>query len=101
MAIKDIKFMNGECYLLKDLSISLEQYEDQMQRIEYDRIYEPYRCHKDEKGVENTKFPSIIIAFYDIIFSQGVIPSPEHLIDAYYKLYEQELHIEKDEELKL
>ena len=52
MAIKDIKFMNGECYLLKDLSISLEQYEDQMQRIEYDRIYEPYRCHKDEKGVE-------------------------------------------------
>lgn len=96
MAIKDIKFMNGECYLLKDLSISLEQYEDQMQRIEYERIYEPYRCHKDEKGVENTKFPSIIIAFYDIIFSQGVIPSPEHLIDAYYKLYEQELHIEKE-----
>lgn len=94
MAIKDIKFMNGECYLLKDLTLSLGQYEDQMRRIEYDSVYEPYRSCKDEKGVENTKFPSIIIAFYDIIFSQGFIPSPEQLIEAYYKLYEQEFRLE-------
>lgn len=94
MAIKDIKFMNGEGYLLKDHSLSLNQYEDQIKQIDYDHFYDAYRSCRDEAGVEKTQFPSIIFAFYNIVFSQGKVPSPEDLLQEYYKQYEKELLVE-------
>ena len=96
MAIKDIKFMNGEGYLLKDLSLSLESYESQMKLIDYDYFYNRYRCCRDEFGVEKTQFPSIIFAFYNIVFSQGKVPTPEDLLNEYYHLNNTELHIDGD-----
>jgi len=93
MAIIDIKFMNGEGYLLKDLSLSLEEYENQMKEISYDQIYDAYRAHRDENGVEKTQFPSIIYAFYNIIFNCCKVPTPLELIDEYYLLNSDELEI--------
>ncbi len=93
MAIKDIKFMNGEGYLLKDLSLSLSQYEEQMGKIDYDRYYDNYRSCRDENGVEKTLFPSIIFAFYNIIFTQSKVPSPADLLNEYYTLNASELII--------
>lgn len=97
MAIKDIKFMNGEGYLLKDLSFSLDQYEDQMSKIDYDRFYDNYRSCRDETGVEKTQFPSIIFAFYNIIFTQSKVPSPADLLNEYYSLNTSELRIEGEQ----
>jgi hypothetical protein len=96
MAIKDIKFMNGEGYLLKDLSLSLETYEAQMKQIDYDCIYDQYRGCRDEFGVEKTQFPSIIFAFYNIVFSLGKVPTPEELLDEYYRLNNADLFIDGD-----
>lgn len=96
MAIKDIKFMNGEGYLLKDLSLSLSQYEEQMCQIEYDQFYDSYRAHRDEYGVEKTQFPSIIFAFYNIVFSQNKIPHPADLLSEYYAINSDELLIDGD-----
>ena len=36
MTIKDIKFLNSEAYMLKDLSLSLHECEEQMRKIDYD-----------------------------------------------------------------
>lgn len=83
--------MNGESYLLKDLPISLDKYEDEMSRINYDRFYDRYRCCRDENGVEKTQFPSIIFAFYNIIFTQCKVPHPSELLDEYYTLNDKEL----------
>ena len=94
MAIKDIKFMNGEGYLLKELSLSLTQYEEQMRQIEYDRFYDQYRSCRDDSGVEKTQFPSIIFAFYSIIFNQSKLPLPSELLDEYYMINSDELQIE-------
>lgn len=94
MAIKDIKFMNGEGYLLKDLSLSFEEYENQMRQIDYDRFYDKYRSCRDENGVEKTQFPSIIFAFYNIVFIQCKVPQPVDLLDEYYSLNEAELLID-------
>ena len=94
MAIKDIKFMNGEGYLLKDLSLSFEEYEKQLRQIDYDRFYDKYRSHRDENGVEKTQFPSIIFAFYNIVFTQCKVPRPVDLLEEYYLLNETELHID-------
>lgn len=38
MTIKDIKFMNGEGYLLKEMPLSLEECESQMKEIDYDHF---------------------------------------------------------------
>lgn len=86
MVIKDIKFMNGEGYLLKELPLSLSECEEQMKVIEYDRFYDAYRNSRDEDGVEKTRFPSIIFAFYNIIFIQSKIPTPTEILDEYYRL---------------
>lgn len=91
MAIKDIKFMNGEGYLLKDLPHSLEDCEKEMRAINYDSFYDKYRTCRDEDGVERTQFPSIIYAFYNIIFSFNKIPTPTELLNGYYSLNSQEL----------
>lgn len=96
MAIKDIKFMNGEGYLLKDLPISLCEYEEQMGRIDYDCLYDTYRGCRDEAGVENTRFPPIVFAFYSIIFSAGKIPAPSELLAEYYELNAGELIVDAD-----
>lgn len=96
MAIKDIKFMNGEGYLLKDLSLSLSQYEEQMRQIRYDQFYDRYRTHRDEYGVEKTQFPSIIFAFYNIVFSQNKIPHPADLLSEYYTINSGELLVDGD-----
>lgn len=56
MTIKDIKFMNGEGYLLKEMPLSLEECESQMKKIDYDHFYDAYRSHRDEAGVEKTQF---------------------------------------------
>lgn len=96
MAIKDIKFMNGEGYLLKTFSLSLYECERQMQQIAYDSFYDAYRTHKDERGVEKTQFPSIIYAFYSIIFNVCKMPSPEELLNEYYSLNANELIINAD-----
>ena len=94
MAIKDIKLMNGEGYLFKDLSLSLSQYEEQMSKIDYDGFYDKYRTCRDESGVENTQFPSIIFSFYNTIFIQSRIPLPEELLDEYYRLNANELFVD-------
>ena len=94
MAIKDIKFMNGEVYLLKDHSLSFEEYENQMRQIDYDRFYDKYRSCRDENGVEKTQFPSIIFAFYNIIFTHRKVPRPVDLLDEYYNLNKAELLID-------
>lgn len=96
MTIKDIKFMNGEGYLLKDLALPLHECEKQMQKIAYDSFYDTYRTHKDESGVEKTQFPSIIYAFYSIIFNVCKMPSPEELLNEYYLLNANELIINAD-----
>ena len=96
MTIKDIKFMNGEGYLLKDLSLSLDACEEQMRQIDYDRFYDAYRSHRDEDGVEKTQFPSIIYAFYSIVFNFNKIPTPTDLLNEYYSLNATELIINGD-----
>ena len=85
--------MNGEGYLLKNLSLSLHECEKQMQQIDYDVFYNDYRSHKDESGVEKTQFPSIIYAFYSIVFNACKIPSPQELLNEYYSLNANELSI--------
>ncbi len=97
MAIKDVKFMNGEGYLLKDLSLSLRECEEQMRQIDYDCFYNAYRDHKDEVGVEKTQFPSIIYAFYNIIFSFNKLPTPVELLDGYYSLNSHELSLKGEQ----
>lgn len=84
MAIKDIKFMNREGYLLKELSLSLSDCETQIKQIDYESFYKAYRNCKDENGVEKTQFPSIIFAFYSVVFSKHIIPTPSELLDEYY-----------------
>lgn len=96
MAIKDIKFMNGEGYLLKDLPLSFEEYENQMRQINYDHFYDNFRFCRDERGVEKTQFPSIIFAFYNIIFTQCIVPHPTDLLNEYYELNASELSIHDD-----
>ena len=96
MTIKDIKFMNGEGYLLKDLPLSLHECEKQMMEIDYDHFYDAYRSHRDEAGVEKTQFPSIIYAFYSIVFNLNKIPTPTEVLNEYYSLNANELLINGD-----
>ena len=91
MIINDIKFMNSEGYLLKENTLSLNECESQMRKIQYDLIYNNYRGHKDENGVEKTQFPSVIFAFYNIVFNHSKIPSPSELLDEYYSIYSSEI----------
>lgn len=85
MVIKDVKFMNNEAYLLKDISLTLHDCAEQMKAIKYDDVYVNYRDFKNP-NVENTRFPSIIFAFYNIVFNLNKIPSPEELIKEYYTI---------------
>ena len=94
MIIKDIKFMNGEGYLLKNLSFSLCECEDQMKQIDYDQFYDAYRSHRDETGVEKTQFPPIIYAFYSIVFNYCKVPTPIELLDEYYLINATELLVD-------
>lgn len=91
MAIRDIKFMNNEGYLLKDISFSLQECEEQMKAIKYDEFYDRYRSFRDDNGVENTQFPSIIFSFYNIIFNQNIVPTPQDLLKDYYDLYADQI----------
>ena len=84
--IHDIKFKNTQAYLLKDIDLTLEQCEFQIKKIDYEFFYEPYKHIKEEKA-ENTKFPSIIYAFYSLVFSSNQVPAPQILIDTYFSLY--------------
>ncbi len=93
MAIIDIKFMNNEGYLLKDIPLSLCECEKQMRLIKYDEFYDHYRSFRDDNGVENTQFPSIIFSFYNIIFCQNKMPSPQDLLKEYYELYDDQITI--------
>ena len=88
--------MNGEGYLLKSISLSLHECESQIEQIAYDSFYDAYRVHKDEHGVEKTQFPSIIYAFYSIIFNFNKMPSPAELLDEYYTLNAGELTVTAD-----
>ena len=99
MTIKDIKFMNGEGYLLKEMPLSLEECESQMKEIDYDHFYDAYRSHRDEAGVEKTQFPSIIYAFYSIVFNLSKIPTPPELLNEYYSLNANELVISGEQVL--
>lgn len=93
MAIKDIRFMNGEGYLLKDIMLSLTECEKQMRTIEYERYYDVLRTHRDDAGVEKTQFPSFVYAFYNYVFSQWVIPTPIKFLNEYYSLNCDELFV--------
>lgn len=95
MTIKDIKFLNNEAYMLKDLSLSLHECEEQMRKIDYDGFYDAYRHCKDENGVEKTQFPSIIYSFYSIVFNSNRIPEPRELLEAYYILNSKELSVKE------
>ncbi len=95
MEIKDVKFMNNEVFLLKNIGITLEQCLSQIKNIKYDAYYDPYRCEKDDT-VENTQFPPIIFAFYAFVFYKQKIPTPEELVDSYFSTNEKEIAICKD-----
>lgn len=90
----DIKFMNDKAYLLKQHSLSAEEFEHQISKIQYATAYEPYKTVKDETGVEKTHFPSINIVFYKYIFEMGKVPYPETLIDEYFDYYHDLIEID-------
>lgn len=92
--IVDIRFMNDEAYLLKKHSLTLSDYEDQISKIEYTSIYEPFKQIKDEFGVEKFHFPAINI--YRAIFESGIVLQTMSLVDKYFDYYKNDISVFND-----
>ncbi len=90
--IVDIKFMNGEAYLLKTHTLSLSNFEQQLANIEYDSVYKNYKV-KDKAGVEKAHFPAVNIVFYRSIFESGTVLVPMQLVDEYFKYYKDTINV--------
>lgn len=88
--------MNDEAYLLKKHSLTLSDYEDQISKIEYTSIYEPFKQIKDEFGVEKSHFPAINIVFYRAIFESGIVLQPMSLVDKYFDYYKNDISVFND-----
>ena len=88
MNIIDIKFCNDEVYELKKVALTSEDVERQIGSINYNGIYEKYREVKDENGVEKENIPYLCPIFYHYIFTNNTVPSPNELIDEYFKIYD-------------
>lgn len=87
MSVIDIKFRNDTAYLYKHHGMTLAGFEDQISKFEYAKLYENYRCCKDEFGVEKEHFPAINFVFYNYIFTNDFAPAPSALIDYYFDTY--------------
>lgn len=88
--IIDIKFMNNQVYLLKENTISLADFEQQISDIKYTSVYETYKKIKDESGAEKTQFPPINKVFYSELFENGKVLPPMLLVDKYFEYYNED-----------
>lgn len=80
--IFDIKFFNGQIYLLKKSIITSSQIESSIKSIKYSGE----KLQKDTV-VENSKLPPFIAAFYKYIFENNAIPTERDLISYYLDNY--------------
>jgi hypothetical protein len=83
----DIKFMNGQVYMLKKIDWTTEKLIRQIEIM-------PYSGEKriKENSVENAKLPYVVPIFYYYIFNMDRIPSEEELFNEYINIY-----MDKDE----
>lgn len=94
---KDIQFCNNDaCMILeggkviqKKIDITLAECEKQIAEIRY----APYKGCLDTQGVENARLPKLIYVFYGMIFAGWKLPTPEELLEEYYKEYTNELNV--------
>ena len=87
MSILDVKFKNGQAFLLKHHGIGLQEYESQISKIEYEHIYERYRLIKDIYGVEKEMFPPVNMVFFSYLFMYQKVPDTDKLLEEYFQMY--------------
>ena len=80
-------------YLLKTCTITSEQLKKTVKSFDFNDLYDKYREYKDEHGVEKAKFPPINFVFYKFIFENDGIPSPQEVLDSYFELHSERIHI--------
>lgn len=80
--ILDIKFCNGQSYLLREHTWTTEKLISQIKHYKYTGM----NREKDE-AVEHAKLPSIAALFYKHIFLYDDIPNEDELIEEYLKKY--------------
>jgi len=80
--IFDIKFFNGQTYLLKTCKISSVDIESAVKALPYSGE----RLQKDEL-VEKSLLPPFILAFYKFLFEKNSIPTEDELCEYYLNNY--------------
>ena len=98
MEIKDIKFHSDSVYLLKTCEVTLDKFEETVEKFDYNTIYAKYKMCKDEVGVEKVKFPHINFAFYKYLFERDEVPSPEEILVLYFDLYKQHFKVIEEQD---
>ena len=93
MNIKDIIITNNDTMMNGELTLSIEQWEEQINRIRYESYYEKY---KNDKEMENVDIPYFNLPFYMHILMYEEIPTIEEFENNYFKIYRKE--IQKDGE---
>ena len=88
----EIKFKDDQAYLLKSHNISTAEIEEQLRGFNYSSLYTDQRKGKDNL-LEEAPLPLIITAFYAFVFLRCRIPSPEEMIDYYFRFYAKDFQM--------
>lgn len=99
MSVLEVKFRNDEVFLPKHHEMTLDNYIKKISTFNYDKFYEKYRNSKDETSAEKAQFPAINYVFYTYIFLNTSVPSPQKLIEEYFKIYKGMFGIHQEQNL--